>query len=122
VSRAVPIATETGNPRSATADTVLVIVGASDTTARQVAAALEKLHGRVWWFDTADFPQRASLSVELDGERWAGMLRGSAGSLELGRVGAVYMRRPGAFVPPVHLSRSATDSSRKIRASRAAAL
>ena len=30
--------------------------------------------------------------------------------------GTAYMRRPGAFVPPMHLSRSATDSSRKIRA------
>ncbi|MFD1534021.1 MvdC/MvdD family ATP grasp protein [Pseudonocardia aurantiaca] len=99
-----PIATETVNPRSTTADTVLVMAGASDTTARQVAAALEKLHCRVWWFDTADFPQRAALSVELDGERWAGLLRGPAGSLELDRVGAVYMRRPGAFVPPVHLT------------------
>lgn len=85
-------------------DTVLMVAGSDDSTADLVAEAVRRRGRRVFQFDTADFPQRLCLDAELDADAWRGGLRGDHGAVQLERVSAVYLRRPGPFGPPAHLT------------------
>lgn len=86
--------------------TVLVITADNDATAGLVTAAVEARGGRVCRFDTKDFPRRVRLDAELGPQGWRGTLTTPNGLVELAEVSAVYVRRPGAFDLPDHLSAS----------------
>lgn len=83
---------------------VLVITEPDDTTADRVCAAVSRLGSQVFRFDTADFPQRLSMSAVAAGRGWSGYLRTGDELVELGAITAVFVRRPSFFDLPSHLT------------------
>ncbi|MGH3931960.1 MAG: ATP-grasp ribosomal peptide maturase [Pseudonocardiaceae bacterium] len=83
---------------------VLVIADASDSTAGQVCAAISSRGNRLFRFDTAEFPGRLQLHAELDGSTWRGELARNGDCVQLDEVRSVYVRRPGPFEVPAHLT------------------
>jgi ATP-grasp ribosomal peptide maturase len=94
---------------------VLVITKQFDLTTDYV---VEELHERgipVFRTDTADFPQRLSVAVTLDGT-WTGTVRNSARKVELRAVTGVLYRRP----TPPEFPAGIPDEIRKWAAAEAA--
>jgi ATP-grasp ribosomal peptide maturase len=84
--------------------TVLVLAAESDPTADRVVAALHERDVPHVRFDTAWFPQRASIDAELRHGRWTGTLRVSGRSVALEELRSIWYRSPGGFEPPAELS------------------
>ncbi|GEJ59497.1 MvdC/MvdD family ATP grasp protein [Anaeromyxobacter diazotrophicus] len=77
--------------------TVLVVAPAADSHARAVLAELRRRRVPATSFDTARFPERATLALHLDaGSSWRGALR-SGDALDPERVRAVWWRRPEPY-------------------------
>jgi ATP-grasp ribosomal peptide maturase len=83
---------------------ILVVTAESDMTAGLVIDVLKSKGARVCRIDTADFPQRMSLDAGLGRSGWQGTLATPGGTVRLEEVTAVYVRRPGIFDLPAHLS------------------
>ncbi|MER7477480.1 ATP-grasp ribosomal peptide maturase [Streptomyces sp. NPDC126510] len=85
---------------------VLVIAANDDWPTDRVVTELTGRGVEVFRMDTADFPQRISLTGRLDWglDGWAGDLATVHRTVELSRVGAVYYRAPGAFQFPDGMS------------------
>jgi hypothetical protein len=76
---------------------VLVVAPAADSHARAVLAELRRRRVRVACVDTARFPERAALTLCLDGDaRWRGTLQ-SGDALHPNEVRAVWWRRPEPY-------------------------
>lgn len=84
---------------------ILIIAAADDWPTDRVVTELRRRGAEVFRMDTADFPQRLSLTGRIDQEAdWAGGLSTEHRAVDLARVGAVYYRAPGAFRFPDGLS------------------
>ncbi|MFF0224752.1 ATP-grasp ribosomal peptide maturase [Streptomyces sp. NPDC004629] len=80
---------------------VLVIAANDDWPTDRVVTELTGRGIEVFRMDTADFPQRLSLTGRIDpAHGWAGELATAHRTVDLSRVGAVYYRAPGAFQFP----------------------
>jgi ATP-grasp ribosomal peptide maturase len=90
------------------AGTVVVLTEPADTTADLVVTELDRRGARVFRVDTGDFPLAVGVSAWFDGS-WRGEIRGEHGSVELGDIRSVYVRRPTAFLFPP----SMTDSEQR---------
>lgn len=67
-------------------------------SADRVEEAIGKRGGSPYRIDTADFPQKLQLSVELEDGGWRGALAScSAGRINLNELVSVYVRRPRPF-------------------------
>jgi ATP-grasp ribosomal peptide maturase len=86
--------------------TVLVLTQQLDGHADQVIAELNRREIPVLRFDTADFPQRATLVARTEKGSWEGTLVTGERSLELGQIASVLYRRPTPFEPDPALSPS----------------
>ncbi|MFF5655176.1 ATP-grasp ribosomal peptide maturase [[Kitasatospora] papulosa] len=84
---------------------VLIIAAADDWPTDRVVVELERHKVEVFRMDTADFPQRLSLTARVDQEAaWTGGIFTEHRIADLSRVGAVYYRAPGAFRFPSGMS------------------
>lgn len=86
------------------AETVLIVSGPDDPTARAVADALDQRHTRYGWVDTGDFPQSLTLAAVSEDGDWSGRLVCGQTAVDLEEVSAVYYRRPTRFRFPDALS------------------
>lgn len=77
--------------------TVLVLTQQLDAHADLVIAELNQREVPVMRFDTADFPQRATLVARNTRGSWEGTLETSDRSLELGQIASILYRRPTPF-------------------------
>lgn len=79
---------------------ILILTTADDLHAQHVAALLDQRGAAVTWFDPADFPRHATLSI---GYTARGLQRRTletrSGAIDLASVRAVWYRRPGTPVP-----------------------
>ncbi len=77
---------------------VLIVTRRDDVSADRVEEVIVKSGGRPYRIDTADFPQKLQLSVELENSGWRGTLTSSsAGRIVLNDLVSVYVRRPRPF-------------------------
>lgn len=83
---------------------VLVLAPELDLTADRVVMALAERGASVARMDTAWFPQRAAIDVELEDGRWVGTLTTEGRTIDLEGLRAVWYRSPSAFVFPDGLS------------------
>ncbi|MFF1276999.1 ATP-grasp ribosomal peptide maturase [Streptomyces marokkonensis] len=84
---------------------VLIIAASDDWPIDRIVVELERRGVEVFRMDTADFPQRLTLTGRIDQKRaWTGDLATDYRTVELSRVGAVYYRAPGAFRFPKGMS------------------
>ncbi|MBV9012862.1 MAG: ATP-grasp ribosomal peptide maturase [Pseudonocardiales bacterium] len=89
---------------------VLIVTRRDDVSADHVEDAIAKRGGCPYRVDTADFPQRLQLGVELAESGWrGGLVSCSAGRVSLGDLASVYVRRPGPF----QFSSSLTPAERR---------
>ena len=73
---------------------VLIVTEADDVHADFVVLALNEAKVPVFRFNTEDFPLRASVSVEQDGDEWTGEIPNRHHSVRLDTVRAAWWRRP----------------------------
>lgn len=83
--------------------TVLVLTSDFDPTADLVMAELERRDVEVFRCDTADFPQRLTLTARLD-NGWRGALENEHRKVALSDTEAVYYRRPSRFRLPLSMN------------------
>ncbi|MEU5225320.1 ATP-grasp ribosomal peptide maturase [Streptomyces toyocaensis] len=84
---------------------VLIIAASDDWPTDRIVVELERRGVEVFRMDTADFPQRLTLTGRTDQQRaWTGDLATGYRRVELSRVGSVYYRSPGAFRFPEGMS------------------
>ncbi|MGH3695272.1 MAG: MvdC/MvdD family ATP grasp protein [Pseudonocardiaceae bacterium] len=77
---------------------VLIVTRRDDMSADRVEEAIVKRGGHPYRIDTADFPQKLQLGVELENNGWRGSLVScAAGRINLSDLGSVYVRRPRPF-------------------------
>lgn len=78
--------------------TVLIVTRRDDVSADRVEEVIVKRGGSPYRIDTADFPQKLHLGVELENSGWRGVLVSrSAGRISLDELLSVYVRRPQPF-------------------------
>ena len=85
---------------------VLVLTQWFDPTADHVISELNSRNVRVFRFDAAEFPLRLSLSAELGGNGWDGVLRRGTTKVTLSEVTGIYHRRPQGFEFPAQMHES----------------
>ncbi|MCH0538370.1 ATP-grasp ribosomal peptide maturase [Streptomyces sp. MUM 203J] len=84
---------------------VLIVAAPDDWPTDRVVTELTSRGVEVFRMDTADFPQRLTLTGRIDQRHgWAGGLATAHRAVDLSRVGAVYYRAPGAFQFPHGMS------------------
>jgi ATP-grasp ribosomal peptide maturase len=93
------------------ANSVLVLTEPGDATADLVVKELNHRGVRVFRVDTGDFPLSLRVSAWFDGA-WRGEIHGADGSVDLGDIRAVYVRRPTRFIFPP----SMTDAEQRFAA------
>lgn len=84
--------------------TVLVLAAELDVTADHMVKTLESREVPVARFDTAWFPQQATLDAEFRDGRWVGTLSMVGRTVDLTELHAIWYRSPAAFDPPAGLS------------------
>ncbi|MBV8695588.1 MAG: ATP-grasp ribosomal peptide maturase [Ktedonobacteraceae bacterium] len=77
--------------------TVLVLTQQLDAHADLVIHELNRRNVPVMRFDTADFPQRATLIAHTRNGKWEGTLLTQSHSLELEHIASIWYRRPAPF-------------------------
>jgi len=82
---------------------VLIVSGATDWSAQQVATQLTRRGAEHRWLDPADFPGSVRMSARLD-RGWRGLLNTPGGSLRWEEVSSVLYRRPRDFQMPAGMS------------------
>lgn len=89
---------------------VLIVTRQDDVSADRVEDTIIKRGGRPYRVDTADFPQRLQLGVELADSGWrGGLVSCSAGRVSFDDLVSVYVRRPRPF----QFSSSLTPAERR---------
>jgi hypothetical protein len=73
---------------------ILILTEPDDPHANRVAAALGRRGARFFRFDFAEYPARASLSIELAGGRKRVLLSRGGETLDLAQCTAAWLRRP----------------------------
>ncbi len=84
--------------------TVLILARDLDPTADRMVTALGERGVEVFRVNTAWFPTRLQVSVELCNGRWCGVLTAPHATLDLDAVRAVWYRSPEAYGMPPELS------------------
>jgi len=92
--------------------TVLVLARDLDPTADRMVTVLGERGVEVLRFNTAWFPTRVQVSVELRDGRWCGRLTAPHATLDLDAVQAVWYRSPEAYRMPPELSPAEADHAR----------
>jgi hypothetical protein len=92
--------------------TVLVLARDFDPTADRVVTALGDRGADVFRINTAWFPTRLRMAVELDNGQWRGSLHTPRGQLDLDTVQAVWYRSPEAYLMPLQLSAAEAKHAR----------
>lgn len=76
---------------------ILVLAEDYDTTVDRVVDILRERGAAFFRADTAWFPQRLSVTAQLDGDGWSGVLRGPARQIALRDIRSVWYRSPTGF-------------------------
>ena len=84
--------------------TVLILARDFDPSADRMVRVLGERRVEVFQVNTAWFPTRVQVSVELRDACWCGVLTAPRGRLDLDRVHAVWYRSPEAYRMPPELS------------------
>lgn len=84
--------------------TVLILAAERDTSADRMVKTLERRGVPLVRFDTAWFPERASIDAELCNGRWTGALTVGEHGVKLEALRSIWYRNPSAYRFPSYLS------------------